>query len=126
MEARELLSYKNWVVVGDILNERKYAYRILSALRNANFNVSGINPRDNSGKAYKTLEEVPYKVDVIDLCINPISGLKVIEEAISLGISKILIQPGAESDEILSLCKNKGIIAIEGCALVELSYYNSR
>lgn len=126
MEARELLNYKDWVVVGDVLNEEKYANRILNALKNANFNVSGINPRDNSGKAYKTLGEVPYKVDVIDLCINPISGLKVIEEAIDLGINKVLIQPGAESDEILSLCKNKGIIAIEGCALVELSHYSFR
>jgi len=121
MEARELLNYKNWVVVGDVTNREKYAYKILNALKNANFNVSGINPRDKSGEVYKTLEEVPYKVDVMDLCINPISGLKVIEEAIGLGIDKILIQPGAESDEILSLCKNKGIIAIEGCALVQLS-----
>jgi predicted CoA-binding protein len=44
-----------------------------------------------------------------------------VEESIKLNIDKILIQPGAESNEILSLCKDKGIIAIEGCALVELS-----
>lgn len=125
MNAGELLNYKNWVVVGDVLNGEKYAYKIFNDLKGAAFNVSGVNPRDSSGKAYKTLKEVPYKVDVIDLCINPISGLKIIEEAIELGIDKILIQPGAESEEILSLCKNKGIIAIEGCALVELSHYNS-
>lgn len=126
MKASELLSYKNWVVVGDVLNSSKYAYRISNALRDADFNVSGVNPRDSSGEVYNTLEAVPYKIDVIDLCINPVSGLKVIEAGISLGINKILIQPGAESDEILSLCKDKGIIAIEGCALVELAYYNSK
>lgn len=126
MEASELLNYKNWVVVGDVLNSSKYACRITNALKNANFNVSGVNPRDNSGEVYSTLEEVPYKIDVLDLCINPISGLKVIEEGANLGINKVLIQPGAESDEILSLCKDKSIIAIEGCALVELSYYNSK
>lgn len=126
MNAGDLLNYKNWVVVGDVLNEEKYAYRILNALKEANFNVSGINPRDDSGKVYKTLEQVPYKIEIIDLCINPISGLKIIEEAVVLGIDKVLIQPGAESDEILSLCKNKGIIAIEGCALVELSHYHSK
>ena len=124
MNAGELLNYKNWVVVGDVLNRGKYAYRILNDLKGSNFNVSGVNPRDISGKVYKTLEEVPYKIEVIDLCINPISGLQVIQTAIKLGINKILIQPGAESNEILSFCKNKGIIAIEGCALVELSHYN--
>lgn len=121
MEASELLNYKNWVVVGDVLNESKYAFRILSSLRDSNFNVEGVNPRDTTGKVYKTLEEVNYKIDVIDLCINPIQGLKVMESAAKLDINKVLIQPGAESEEILSLCRNKGIIAIEGCALVELS-----
>lgn len=121
MEASELLNYKNWVVVGDVLNESKYAFRILSSLRDSNFNVEGINPRDTTGNVYKTLEEVKYKIDVIDLCINPIQGLKIIESAANLNIYKVLIQPGAESEEILSLCRNKGIIAIEGCALVELS-----
>lgn len=126
MDAKELLNYKNWVVVGDVLNVEKYAYKILKALKKSNFNVSGVNPRENSDKVYKSLEDVPYKIDVIDLCINPISGLKVIEKAIDLGIDKVLIQPGAESYEILNLCKSKGIIAIAGCALVELSNYDPR
>ncbi|WML36406.1 CoA-binding protein [Clostridium sp. OS1-26] len=121
MEASELLNYKNWVVIGDVLNESKYAFRILNSLRDSNFNVEGVNPRDTTGKVHKTLEEVKYKIDVLDLCINPIQGLKIIESAANLNIDKVLIQPGAESEEILSLCRNKGIIAIEGCALVELS-----
>ena len=121
MKASELLNYKNWIVVGDVLNEDKYAHRILKALEEANFNVVGVNPRDNTGEIYKELKDVPNKIEVIDLCINPIQGLKVIESAANLNIDKVLIQPGAGSEDILSLCKNKGIIAIEGCALVELS-----
>ncbi|MCT8977581.1 CoA-binding protein [Clostridium sp. CX1] len=126
MEARALLNYENWVVVGDVLNSTKYAYKILSSLKESNFNVSGVNPRDNSGNVYKDLKEVPYKIDVIDLCINPITGLKIVESAIELGINKILIQPGAESNDILMLCREKGISAIQGCALIELSNYKSR
>ncbi|MBC2582199.1 CoA-binding protein [Clostridium sp. DJ247] len=121
MEALKLLDYKNWVVVGDVLNHNKYAYRIINSLKNANFNAEGVNPRDTTGEVYKSLDKVPYKIDVIDLCINPIDGLKVIKSAIELNIDKVLIQPGAESDEILNLCKSNGIIAIEGCVLVELS-----
>lgn len=126
MEARALLNYENWVVVGDVLKSTKYAYKILSSLKESNFNVSGVNPRDNSGNVYKDLKEVPYKIDVIDLCINPITGLKIVESAIELGINKILIQPGAESNDILMLCREKGISAIQGCALIELSNYKSR
>ncbi|NMM62090.1 CoA-binding protein [Clostridium sp. P21] len=124
MIAHELLNYKNWVVVGDVLDEKKYAFKILERLKDVGFNAVGVNPRDTTGKVYKTLEEVPFDISVVDLCINPAIGLKIVQDAENLKINKVLIQPGAGSIDILSLCKNKGIIAIEGCALVELGNYN--
>lgn len=126
MDGQSLLEYDNWVVVGDVLNSSKYAHRILNKLKEAGFNVQGVNPNSDDKSIYKYLKDIPYKVDVIDLCINPINGLKIVEEAYSLAINKILIQPGAESEDILSFCAEKGIIAIEGCALVELSYYRRK
>lgn len=123
MISNDLLNYKNWVVVGNVLDEKKYAFKILNELKNNGFNAVGVNPKDTTGEVYKTLKEVPFLIDVIDLCINPIFGLKIVEDAKNLKINKILIQPGAESVDILSLCTNKDIIAIEGCALVELSNY---
>lgn len=126
MNAQELLNYKNWVVVGDVLNPSKYAYRILNSLKQADFNTEGVKPNDRTGELYKSLKEVPYTIDVIDLCINPGLGINIVKEASELKISKVLIQPGAESDEIIEYCKNNNIIAIEGCALVELSYSNRK
>lgn len=76
MNAGEFLNFKNWVVAGDVLNPDKYAYKILNALKNAGFNVEGVNPKDTSGNTYKSIKEVPYKIDVLDLCINPIKRIK--------------------------------------------------
>lgn len=126
MKAQELLDFKNWVVVGDVLNSSKYAHRILNSLSQEGFTVHGVNPRDASGQLYKTLRDVPYRIDVIDLCINPITGLNIVKEAAELKIDKVLIQPGAESEDILEFCKDNGITAIEGCALVELSYFKRK
>jgi len=126
MEAQQLLNYENWVVVGDVLNSAKYAHRILNSLKEAGFNVVGVNPRDTTGSAYKSLSEVPYEIEVIDLCINSINGLAILKEALDLGIKKVLIQPGAESNEILEFCSSNKIIAIEGCALVEISFYKRK
>jgi uncharacterized protein len=123
MKAHELLNYKNWVVVGDVLNTSKYASRIQAALKAADFNTAGVNPRDTTETIYKALKDVPYKIEVVDLCINPITGLKIVEEAAELGIDKLLIQPGAESADIIKYCKDNGITAIEGCALVELNQH---
>ena len=123
MKANELLNYKNWIVVGDVLNHLKYAYKILNSLKSDGFNVVGINPNfnDSDEGVYSSISDIPYKADVLDLCINPYKGIKIIKEAHDLKIDKVLIQPGAESQEILEFCKANGIIAIEGCALVELS-----
>lgn len=125
MQAKELLDYKNWVVIGKVLDPEKFPYKILKSLEQGDFNVKGVNPKDATGEVYKSLKEVPYKIDVIDLCINPALGIDIIKEAKELGIDKVLIQPGAESDEILSYCKQEGITAIEGCALVLLSIYKN-
>lgn len=121
MIAQELMDYKNWVVVGDVLNSSKYAYKIFHRLGDKGYNVSGVNPRAKDGAVYKNLGTVPHSIEVIDLCINPSLGIEIVKEAKELGIKYFLIQPGAESDEILNFCRDNDLVAIEGCALVELS-----
>ncbi|MCY6958174.1 CoA-binding protein [Clostridium brassicae] len=125
MNIRKFFDYENWVVVGKVSDTSKYAYKILKSLDAAKFNVSGVHPLDESENVYKSLSDVPYKIDVIDLCITPSLGIGILKESKELNIDKVLVQPGAESEEILDYCKANGIVAIEGCALVQLSvYYN--
>lgn len=116
-----LMKPKDWVVVGDVGNPNKYAFRILKSLEQHGYNVKGVNPRAKDEAFYKDLKSVPYKIEVIDLCINPVEGIRIVKEAKEIGISNILIQPGAGSNEILSFCRENGINALEGCALIELS-----
>lgn len=120
MNIRDFFNYKNWAVVGTVSDPSKYAYKILKSLEAGNFKTEGVSPKNSTGEIYTSLSEVPHKIDVIDLCINPNMGIEVVKEAKKLNIDKILIQPGAESEEILDYCKANGIVAIEGCALVQL------
>jgi len=121
VKANEFLNYKNWIVVGDVLIHSKYAYKILDSLKKDGFNVVGVNPSADDKEVYNSIMDIPYKVEVLDLCINPYNGIKILQEANVLKIDKVLIQPGAGSPEIIEFCKVNGILAIEGCALVELS-----
>lgn len=121
MQAWEFMKYKNWVVAGDVSNTQKYASRIKNSLGIAGFNVSGVKPDVSEEGVYTSLRDVPYKIEVLDLCINSASGIGIVKEASELGVDKILIQPGAESSEILDFCRDNNINAVEGCALVELS-----
>jgi predicted CoA-binding protein len=120
MNIRDFFNYKNWAVVGTVSDPSKFACKILKSLKAGNFKTEGVNPKDSTGEIYKSLSEVPYEINVIDLCINPTIGIEIVKEAKKLNIDKILIQPGAESEEIIDYCKANGILAIEGCALVQL------
>jgi uncharacterized protein len=119
MEVRDLMYFKNWVVIGDVTNETKYANKILRKLKESNYNVSGIHPKGGDSVC-KSIKDVPYNIDVIDLCINPIKGIEYLKEANDMRIKYVLIQPGAESEEILNYCKENSITAFENCALVQL------
>lgn len=120
MEAGEFFKFKNWVVIGDVLNPDKYAYRILNRLKDSNYNVAGVHHKGGEG-IYTSLKEVPFDIDVIDLCINPVKGLHFMKEAKKLNIYSVLIQPGAGSSDIKKFCKDHDIVAIDGCVLVELA-----
>ena len=62
-------------------------------------------------------------IEVLDLCINPALGIKLLKEN-NKKIKIVVIQPGAESEEIIDFLNEKNIEFIEGCLLLGLSLYN--
>lgn len=123
MDLEGLIKLQKWAVIGDVGNETKYAYKILSLFKEKGHEVYGVHPKGGEG-IYKSLKDLPVAVEAVDLCINPVLGLKLLEEVKELGIKYVLIQPGAESADILKYCKDNGIEALEGCALVGLKIYS--
>ena len=109
----------SWAVIGDVLNSAKPASRVVSTLQQSGKTVHLINPRDKTGQCYAGLSAVGKPIDVVDLCINHIEGLKQMEQAAELGISKVFIQPGAGSEDILNFCEEKNIEVFLGCVMVE-------
>ena len=80
-----------------------------------------VNPRSRDPRLCRALSDYGQPIDVLDLVIHPKLGLKLVEEADALGIKRVLIQPGAESEAILTYCAEHGLEAIEGCVLRALA-----
>ena len=120
-DGEQWLRFTHWAVVGDVLNPEKYACRIADALRREGYQVLSVNPRSRNARLYRHLSDAPGPIEVIDLVIHPRVGLAVLEEAKALGIRRVLIQPGAESDELLAYCAANGFEAEQGCVLRALS-----
>lgn len=114
MELKDLMNYKNFVVCGNTTNEEKFAYKIKEILLNNNYNVCSV-PYET-----KSINEVGFDSFVLDLCINPIKGLNILKEC-TKNIIGVIIQPGAESDEIKTYLNENKIEFVEGCAYAYLN-----
>lgn len=112
----DVMKFKNIVVVGNTLNEEKYAYKIKVELINNNYNVLAV------GKELKSINDVNFDIDVLDLCINPNVGLELLKEN-KKAIKVVVIQPGAESEEIIKFLNDNNIEFLEACLLIGLKLY---
>ncbi|MDO4733208.1 MAG: CoA-binding protein [Bacillota bacterium] len=104
---------KIFVIVGDTLDTAKYAYRIKHAMLDHAYQVFCV------GKELQSLNDVPLEIDVIDLCTRAERGLKLLQEC-KKPFKAVVIQPGAESPELLEYLKKQQIPHISGCLLQAL------
>ena len=116
MELREIMQQKNFVVLGDTLNPEKYAYKIKKGLEEKGYNVSGV------GKDLASINDVEGDIDIIDLCIHPVKGLKLLKEC-KKDFKMIVIQPGASDVELVTYLRENKIPFLDGCLLVGLKLY---
>jgi predicted CoA-binding protein len=117
MDLKEIMEYDNFVVVGNTIVEDKYAYKIKYALKDKNYNVECVD------KELTSINDIDMDLDIINLCVHPAKGIKYLKENTKKA-KCVLIQPGAESEEIINYLKETGQDYFEGCVLVGLSLYS--
>lgn len=115
MELKDILSYKNIVVVGDTLNSEKTAYQIKKKLIENNYNVFPV---------YKEILDINdvENIDLIILCINPIKGLQILK-SLKKDFKAVLIQDGASSEDIINYLNEAKKPYIHGCMLQAIRFY---
>jgi len=120
---KDFLAQKRFAVVGSFKNESKYAYRILKVLINKGYEVYPVNPsgKEVEGiKCHKNISEIPIDIDVVNLVTPPAASEKIVNECIAKNIKRVWLQPGAESDAVVDLCRKNNISVIHStCIMLE-------
>lgn len=124
MDFRKFLDKNNVIaIVGASDNREKYGNIIYRDLRDAGYKVIPVNPKADfveGDKCYHTLSEIPVKVDVVDTVVPPFVTTEIVKECKKIGIDKVWMQPGSESEEAIIFCReNKIKVVYDNCIMAQ-------
>ncbi len=115
-EIKRILSdYKVVAVVGMSREEGKDSHEIPKYLIENGYEVIPVNPNADSilgKKSYKSVSDVPEKVDIIDIFRPSDKVLPAVKDAIKMKPKVIWMQEGISNEEARRLAESKGITVI--------------
>lgn len=118
----DFVNRRTWAVVGASQDRSKFGNRIFRSLRDAGYTVFPVNPKGGmleGVEVYPSLAALPEPPEVVDLVVPPTVTERVVEEAHSLGLTRIWMQPGAESEAAIAYCNEHDIEVVHDvCAMV--------
>jgi predicted CoA-binding protein len=118
----DFINRQEWAVVGASQDRDKFGNRVFRSLRDAGYIVYPVNPKGGKvegADVYPSLADLPESVEVIDLVVPPAVTEQVVKEANRLGLTRVWMQPGAESEQAIAYCHEHGIQVVhDACAMV--------
>ena len=118
----EFIAQKRFAIVGATNNTKKYGYQIFKNLRSRGYEVYPVNPRIKELEGitcYPSLADIPVKVNVVDFVVPPEVTETVLKECKRLGLNRIWLQPGSESEAAIAFCHENGLKVVYGvCVMV--------
>lgn len=109
-------------MIGASRNPEKYGYKIFRGLRSAGYIVYGVNPKGGEiedQRLYPSLADLPEKPAVVDIVVPPKVTEEIVRQCVKLGLGRVWMQPGSESEEAIRFCQEKDIKVVHGvCAMI--------
>jgi predicted CoA-binding protein len=119
---QDFVNRRTWAVVGVSHDQAKYGHRIFRSLRASGYIVYGVNPKGgelDGQSLYASLADLPAKVEVVDVVVPPPVTEQVVKEAHRLGLNRVWMQPGAESEAAIEWAEAHGMEVVhDACAMV--------
>ena len=126
-EIEAVLALKTWAVVGLGNNPERAAFGVAKVLQNKGHRIFPVYPRAETvhGEVgYKSLSEIPEKIDVVDCFVNSERVGEIVDQAIAIGAKAVWLQLDVIDEEAVARARAAGLIAImDRCPAIE---YKSR
>ncbi len=99
-------------IIGASANRAKFGNKCVRAYQKLGWDVFPVNPKDaeiEGIKCYPSIEELPQKPDRVSIYLPPQVTVSTIPALLGAGIKSVILNPGAESDELIKALRDNGI-----------------
>jgi len=112
-------------VVGVSSDSAKYGNKVFFNLVGKGFEVLAVHPDGgevDGHKRYPTLSDLPKTPDLVVSVVKPEITEKIAAECVKLGVKRLWMQPGSESQAAIELAEKNGIEVVhDDCVMVRTS-----
>jgi predicted CoA-binding protein len=119
---RELLeSAKIIAVVGLSSSRSRPSYGVARYMQTAGYRIIPVNPNETEvlgEKAYARLEDVPWKIDIVDIFRRSEAVPDIVESAIRISARSVWMQEGVVHNEAAERARQAGLtVVMDRCIL---------
>jgi uncharacterized protein len=118
-----LKKYKTIAVVGLSSNPMRPSFGVTEYMQEAGYRIIPVNPNERKvlgEKSYAQLEDVPEKIDIVNVFRRAEEVPPVVESAIRIGAKVVWMQSGIENEAAAKKALAAGLAVIQdACILVE-------
>jgi uncharacterized protein len=118
-----LKRYKTIAVVGLSSNPMRPSYGVTAYMKSAGYRMTPVNPNETEvlgEKSYARLEDVPEKIEIVNIFRRAEDVPAAVESAIRVGAKVVWMQLGIESVEAGEKARAAGLMVVmDACILVE-------
>jgi predicted CoA-binding protein len=110
-------------VIGASPKPERYSHTAMRMLREYGHQPVPINPGFSEilgERCYPSLADVPVPIDTVTLYVGRPRSARMVDQIMAVKPRRIIMNPGAENDDLAEAAHANGIEVIEGCTLVML------
>jgi predicted CoA-binding protein len=118
-----LAKYKTIAVVGLSSNPARPSYGVTEYMQSAGYHIVPVNPNEREvlgEPSYASLDDVPQKIEIVDIFRRPEDVPPVVDAAIRTGAKVIWMQLGIANEAAARKAQTAGLtVVMDACILVE-------
>ena len=112
---------KTIAIIGASNDRSKFGNKAVRAFRQQGYEVYPVNPKEETVEglpAFKSITTVPVRPQMISVYLPPPVLLKVLPDIAAKGCDELWLNPGTESDEVLTEAERLKLNVVQACSIV--------